>query len=126
MEIWGLKNRDVKAGLLALTGSENKVQARKADKLLELVRYVEERPPSYRVFGILHPTDQLSLTCGSNRVSVQIWMDWHDYGPIEDGVPIMHYRADLRNSDHELQSEIRTKELEEIRQFLLQAFGWEP
>ena len=124
MEIWGLKNRDVKAGLLALTGSENKVQARKAEKVLELVRYLEDRPPFHRVFGILHLTDQLSLVYGRerNRVSVRIWMDWPDSGPIEDGAPIMHFRADLRNSDHEVRSEIRTRGLEEIRQFLLQAF----
>jgi len=119
MEIWGLKNRDVKSSLFALAGSENKVQARKADKMLELVRYLEDRPPSHRVFGVL--TDQLWLTY--HRVSVRIWMDWPDYGPMEDRVPIMHYRVDVKHFGDEVRSEIRTKELEEIRQFLLQAFG---
>jgi hypothetical protein len=53
-------------------------------------------------------------------------MDWPDYGPMEDGFPIMHYRVDVKHSDNEVRSEIRTRELEEIRQVLLQAFGWEP
>jgi len=124
MQFWGLKNRDAKSSLLALADNENKVLARKAEQMLELVRYLEDRPPSYRVFATQRLVDQLWLTYGRRPRSVwaRIRIDWSDYGPLEDGIPIMHYRIEVKSSDDDVWSEIRSRELEEIRQFLTQAF----
>jgi hypothetical protein len=123
MEFWSLKNRDVKSSLLALTDSGDKVQAHKAERILELVRYLEEWPPSHRALAILHLTDQLWITFGRRPkvASARIRIDWKDYGPVEDGIPIMHYRIEVKTPGDKVWSEIRTRELEEIRQFLARA-----
>jgi hypothetical protein len=58
-------------------------------------------------------------------VTVEIEADWLDYGPVQDGVPVMHYRIRVRGPRAKLSDEVRVKDPDEVRKIIYKAFGWD-
>jgi hypothetical protein len=56
-------------------------------------------------------------------VTVQVRVDWKDYGPVEDGLPVMHYRVHVRRPDAVVTDEVRSRSAQEAGQLILQVFG---
>lgn len=86
-------DRDIKGSLRRMTAGSDALQALRGRLLLELVRGLEEAAGP-RVVAILI-LRELVLSVGSRVASpvVRVGVDWRDYGPLRDGLPIAHYRV---------------------------------
>jgi hypothetical protein len=60
----------------------------------------------------------------TTRVWVQVWADWPDYGPVRDGLPVMHYRLQIRRPGSNLSRDERMATPAESERVIWQAFGW--
>jgi hypothetical protein len=56
------------------------------------------------------------------RISVRI--DWHDYAPLRDGLPEMHYRFQVERPGKTVSEDARAKDLVEAERIICEAFGW--
>jgi hypothetical protein len=94
-------------------------QAAKAARFLELLDYLENLGPGPEIYADLF-MDELWLKSVQNprRGTVEIAIDWQDYGQVQDDTPIMHYRMRVRPGVKKLSIERRTRKVEEVGQFL--------
>lgn len=93
--------------------------------LLELVRHLEAHGPAPSAFGHM-VGDELSITPTNryNRASVNVQVDWQDYGTIRDGLPELHDRLTIRRGRSPRSRDERTRELSRVEHLIWEAFGW--
>ena len=121
MEIIYRLDRDIKAPLGHLSASVDRLQALRGRFLLDLVDYLEKCPgPRVRAhirFG------ELSLFLGI--LTVRVAVDWYDYGPLREGLPVAHYRVWAKCPAAVLTREWRTSDVEQAGRHILQALNEE-
>lgn len=118
----GRDNPDLKAPLLLMAGSDDRLAAAKGEMLLELVRHLEAQGPAPRAVGRVALGELwLSPAGRSSGAFVRVWVDWPDHGPVRDGLPLMHYRIQVRRPGSPLSTDARVRSPEEV---ICQAFGW--
>jgi hypothetical protein len=115
------KSRDVRAELTAMASSHRRLDALRGQKLLALLQHLEAEATEQRVYARLLLKE---LTFSANAVAVKVWVDWNDYGPVQDGIPQAHYRLQIQRENLALSEDIRTETPEEVRRVISQAFGW--
>lgn len=101
------------------------VDARRARKLLDLVRYLEAQGPAPRAFAHLF-FDELWLTPfrEADPAMVHVSVDWKDFGPVQDGIPEMHYRLNYKRAGSELSIDASVRDPDEAERVIWEAFGW--
>ncbi len=105
--------------------SSDRLAAARWSKLLELARVLKEDGPYPEVWScLLCDVLHMGPSNSANRVSVDIWMDWQDYGPVSDGLPVLHYRLQIRRGTAPRSTDARADRPEKARDLILQAFGW--
>jgi hypothetical protein len=119
------ERHDIEAPLLQMVSSEDHLEAFKGQKLLELVRYLQAQGPAPRACGHL----MLGLLClmpsgSASQVSVDVWVDWRDYGPLRDGLPEAYYRLQIRRGKAPCTRDARAATPAEAEQIIWEAFGW--
>jgi hypothetical protein len=62
----------------------------------------------------------LGRTGGS---SIQIEIDWNDYGPIENGLPLIHYRIRAKREGEQISREFRGRDSGEAATWLVEAIS---
>src|SRR5437868_6090676 len=116
---------DIEAPLMKMAASDNRNEAFYGQKLLEFVRYLQAQGPEPCAFGhILVHELTLRPRNNPNRLSVTIKMDWYDYAPLKDGLPVTHFRLQTVKKNAHLSDEARAFTMEEAERFIYQAFGW--
>lgn len=116
---------DVEEALRRRIVSSDRLAAARWQKLLELARVLQADGPhpeawSFLLGDVLH----LRPSNPANCVSVEIWTDWQDYGPVSDGLPVLHYRLQIRRGKAPRSTDVRAEHPEMVRDLILQAFGW--
>jgi hypothetical protein len=118
------ENHDIKPPLRAIAGSGDHVKGAKAQRLLTLVDFLEAQGPTPQAGGNifleelwLHPFP------GVASFTVAVRVDWKDYGPVEDGLPVMHYRVLVRRAGAVLTDEVRLQTPQEAGKVILRVFG---
>ena len=130
MEIWSpgdRRGRGVNTQLALMAESADPVEAHRGRLLLTLFQCLESEGPLPRLVGLLLRGQlRLSGTEPSGWASVQVEVDWPDYGPAQSGVPVMHYRVRIKRSDSPLSVESRTQDAKEAGRIIGQVFGSPP
>ena len=110
--------------LVKMASSEDRLEALKGRKLLELVRHLQAQGPAPQVCGSLVLRHELWLMTYNlaNQVLVKVWVDWQDYGPLFDGLPVAHYRLQFKGENSAISENARAGRPEEAEQVLLKAF----
>jgi hypothetical protein len=126
MQIFNLQDRearDIEKPLRQLAATDDPLKAVKGQKLLNLVSYLQARGPAPEAYGSVRGQELwLSPWRRANRVSIQIGLDWNDYGPLQDGLPLMHYRVKIRRRGEVLTTEERADLPEVVERIILEAF----
>jgi hypothetical protein len=123
--LWSVEPGDVEARLIRLASGDDCLAARKAQMLLELVRRLQAQEAGPRTSGCYFPGELLLTSADpADRVSVRILVDWQDYGPQRDGLPVMHYRLQFRRAGAKLSTDARAQSLEDVERIVWEAFGW--
>jgi hypothetical protein len=121
----GCDNPDLKAPLAVMAESADRLEAAKGEKLLALVRHLEAQGPAPRAIGRVALGELwLSPSGRSSGAFVRVWLDWPDYGPAQDGLPVMHYRIQVRRPGSSLSADARVQSPQEVEQVISEAFGW--
>jgi len=112
--------------LLPVASSSDRLEAFRGQRLLELVRFLQSRGSVPVAIGTLvFPEFRLSPSNPANKVQVTVWVDWPDYGPVEDGLPkTAYYRLDIRRGNAALSENARADSPEEAERVIWRAFGW--
>ena len=118
------EGHDIKPPLHVLAESEDRLRAAKAQRLLELVLCLEAQGPAPQVGGSVF-SDELWLNGrrGAPPVHVAVRMDWKDFGPVEQGLPVMHYRVRVRRAGTVLTEDARLGTSQEASKVIMQSFG---
>ena len=58
------------------------------------------------------------------NVHLEVWVDWKDYGPIENGVPKMHFRVRATRAGNITFEDARAKDIAEAEEFIRKVIGW--
>ena len=124
VNLLGRESRDIKVPLRLMAESDDPLTAAKGERLLELVRRLEAQGPAPCVTGLVS-RGQLWLNAHRPhpRVSVRVWVDWPDYGPVQDGLPLVHYRIQADRPGSPLTTDARARSPEEVEPVLWKAFG---
>jgi hypothetical protein len=75
--------------------------------LLELVEYLQLRGPTPQA-GVSLFGNELWISLLHPSRSVNVWIDWQDYGETRDELPVMHYRLQITKPDGILSDDVRT------------------
>jgi len=113
-------NHDIKNPLRKLAASPKPVPAHKGRLLLELALHLENCPGP-RVVGHLMLEDLWLQAGGRGNASVRVSVDWQDYGPLDNGLPLMHYRVWLKRPNEVLSQETRTGDVDEAARAVVKA-----
>jgi len=98
MEIVNLSH-DVDAILHKRTQSESRYDARTAELLIDLLHAMRRDPEGPRLFASILLERELWLLYvvpGGASCMITVTIDRPDYGPLENGLPIFHYRMAYR------------------------------
>jgi hypothetical protein len=112
--------------LLPAASSADRMEAFVAQRMLELVRFLHRRGQMRTAIGMLFfPELWLSPFPFGNKVNVTVWVDWVDYSPAKDGLPLSaYYRLDIKRDGAALSHNERVHTPEEVERVLWDAFGW--
>ena len=55
--------------------------------------------------------------------SVSIWPDWRDRSPLQDGLPVIYYRLQVKHPGKTLSEDLQIQEFADVEQAILGAFG---
>jgi hypothetical protein len=58
---------------------------------------------------------------GKRRDSIRITVDWPDYGPLENGIPIMHYRFRIDRAEGTISKDARARDLASAKMIICDA-----
>ena len=126
-----IDSEDIRSQLREAAADTNRLRAAWCHVLPALVEHLEAQGPEPTAFGRLEAfgrlgqeTLVLSPVSPSNEVSVMVWADWMDYGPSQDGLPIIHYRIQIRRSARSLTRDERVASVTDAKRVIYQAFGW--
>ncbi|HEY4262515.1 MAG TPA: hypothetical protein VGM98_20300 [Schlesneria sp.] len=61
--------------------------------------------------------------CRKRRDSINVTIDWPDYGPLQDGLPIMHYRFRIERAECAISQDARATDLVSAKQIICDVFG---
>jgi hypothetical protein len=117
----GRDNPDLKAPLLLMAGSDDRLAAAQGEMLLELVRHLEAQGPAPRATGRVALAESVRPVLGSVRSGVG---GLAGLRPLQNGLPLMHYRIQVRRPGSSLSADARARSPEEVEQVIRQAFGW--
>lgn len=116
---------DIEVPLQRLAVDSDTISAAQWQKLLELVRALRADGPNPTAYGLILGRElHLWPPTPAIRASVRIWVDWQDYGPVENGLPVMHYRIQVKRPGSQLSADIRTTVPDEVRRIIWEVFGW--
>lgn len=59
----------------------------------------------------------------SRRDSIRVTIDWPDYGPVENGLPITHYRFRIERAGCSLSEDARANDLTRTKQIICNALN---
>lgn len=117
--------QDIEAQLLRRISGENTICDGRARSLLELVQHLRRQGSAPKVFGHIVGNELwLSPTNTANRILIKVWVDGHDYGAFEDGLPVVHYRLQYRRGKAGLSTDAMAESPEEAKRVVWDAFGW--
>ena len=57
-------------------------------------------------------------------IRVRVWAGWRDYGPVRDGLPVMHYRFEVRRPGKAENVYARARDAAGAERIIRKAFGW--
>jgi hypothetical protein len=119
------KRHDIELPLVKMAASTDPLEARKGSRLLELVQYLQAQGDAPAAGGCFR-LGRLWLVSSdpANKVSITVWLDWQDYGPLREALPEMHYRLQIQRPDTKLSTDARVANPAEVEQIIWQAFGW--
>jgi hypothetical protein len=61
----------------------------------------------------------------SKRIdSIKVTIDWPDYGPLENGIPIMHYRFRIEPAKSIISEDARANDLLSAKRIICRVFGF--
>jgi hypothetical protein len=116
---------DVEIRLAQLANNDDQMMAIKGQMLLELVRHLRLSGPYPRALGRLFRDELIVFPDNPiNRASVNIQVDWPDYGPKDGPLPRAHYRVNIQRPGSKLSTDVRSDRVEEIERAVWDAFGW--
>ena len=115
-----IPEEDVFARVREQAAASEPVHAAGARKLLELMEYLRGRGPTPKV-GAMMFRNVLSLTLLHPQRGVDVWVDWYDRGKMRDGLPVMHYRIDVRGPDSKITENHRAETMVEAAALILTA-----
>jgi hypothetical protein len=110
----------IEPSLIAMATDTNLLEALKGRKLLELVQHLQSKGEP-RAFGWAR-RGMLHLSPRDSSVSVSVWIDWYDYAPLQDGLPVPHYRLEVRRRDSTVSYDARAANSNEAVRIILDAF----
>jgi hypothetical protein len=99
-------DKDILAQLRERAASPERIAATKGRMLLELVECLQNRGPNPQA-GITLFNDVITILLLHPGRAVEVWVDWQDAGKTLDGLPVMHYRLQIRKPDGELSEDAR-------------------
>jgi hypothetical protein len=107
------------------TSDPDRVSAARWQMLLALVRVLRAEGSHPEAWGFLLGRElQLYPGNADNPESVRVWADWPDYGPVRDGIPVMHYRLQVKRRGATRTRDARASSAEEAGRIIQEAFGW--
>jgi hypothetical protein len=107
------------------TESDDRLEAFKAQKLLDLVHYLHDQGPEPQIYCHLYiMVLRLSLFVPGKRGLIKVWIDWQDYGVVQDGLPEAYYRLQIMRGKSHLSEDARVKSPKEVEGIICEAFGW--
>jgi hypothetical protein len=120
-----LTGEDIASALRDRATEPDPLAAARARMLLELVEYLRSRGAGRRACGLLlGDRIMLSPIGPSSKTAVWVEVDWPDYGPACDGLPVMHYRLQSKPPGAHLSQNERAATLEAAERAIWDAFGW--
>jgi hypothetical protein len=126
MRIFNLQHceaRDIEKPLRLLAANDDPFKAAKGLRLLELVRSLQASSPTPEAVGWVWGQELWLSPFGRvNHLSILIGLDWNDYGPLQDGMPLMHYRIRIRRGDDVMTTDERGNLHEDVERIILEAF----
>jgi hypothetical protein len=119
------KSCDAEDLLQRVASGPDLLSAARSQMLLALVRLLRADGPHPKVWGYLLGRQlHLWLHNPANSVSVEVWPDWRDYGPARNGLPVMHYRIQVKRRGATLTQDARAGSAAEADRVIREAFGW--
>jgi hypothetical protein len=120
-----LEPGDIEGSIQRLAASPDRLTAARGGMLLALVRLLQTDGPHPEAWGyVLNRELTLMPANPANRVSVRVWTDWRDYGPVRDGLPVLHYRMQIQRRSSQRTVDARADSPEEAKRIIYQAFGY--
>ena len=117
--------REVHDVLQQLVRTTDRLASARWHKLVELVQFLCSDGPFPEAWGqVCGDALHLSPANSANRVTVQVWTDWRDYGPAPGGLPLLHYRLQVRRPSIHLSENARVESPDQARDIIWKAFGW--
>ncbi len=105
--------------------SDDRLEAFKAQRLLDLVHYLHAHSPEPQIYCHFYIMElRLSLFVPGKRVFIKLWIDWKEYGVARDGLPEAYYRLKIKRGQSVLSEDARVKSPQEVEGIICEAFGW--
>lgn len=118
---------EIKSAIQQLTCAENPVITVGGRMLQSLVDYLEASGATPSVVAELRPEGiWLWRAEPIGGVEALVSVDRPDYGPVRDGLPVMHYRLRIKCDGVPMSREWRTSDLAKVEYLIRQAFDEAP
>jgi hypothetical protein len=88
-----------------LAEHEDPITAARGAMLLALIEHLESLGPQ-AIVDCYWMQPELVIV-GGGLPAVDVSVDWNDYGPVIDGLPVMHYRVAVSKAGSALSDEAR-------------------
>ncbi len=114
---------DIEVPLARLASSPDRRAAARWRMLLGLVQALRSECRCPEVYGVIVGDVLHLLLPDRQAVSVRLWADAPDHGPVRDGLPVLYYRVQVKREGTPLSTDLRTEQPEKVARLLEQAFG---
>jgi hypothetical protein len=57
-------------------------------------------------------------------IRVSVWVDWRDYAPLQEGLPEMHFRFQVKRTAMTITEDARARDPVEAERIICESFGW--
>ena len=115
---------DIKPAVRQLADNRDHIVGHKGQMLLDLVNHLEADGAAPSAFAQLFGHEiWLSPANQYNRAMVKVAVDCPDYGPLDNRLPVMHYRLQISRRVGGPSRDARTREVAEVKNLICDAFG---
>lgn len=124
IDLMKMGNGDNIAPLRVPADNTDRLASARSTMMRELVDYLQAQGLTPQVGGHLIRNELLLISNHpSKKASVRIWTDWPDYGPVHNGLPVLHYRLQVQQTGSHLSMDERATTTVEAGRVILLAFG---